>query len=356
MRLTGGLFYLGGFVLMTFNLLATIRSGERVNGEAKVAVRAMPKPVTAGQLLRGAPVVLSVLIIVFAAAFGVLPIVKGVLALFVVLALAFVAYVRGGAKDPDTPRWHQLIEGRPLLFTLFVVAAVLAGGIAELIPAVVIRAGDPVPEAAETAAAQGPPPQEPYTPLELEGRDIYVREGCYNCHSQMIRPFRHETLRYGDYSRLEEFRYDHPFQFGSKRTGPDLHREGGRYPNLWHYQHLMDPRSTSPGSNMPMFAWMRDREVDLSATPGKLRVLRKLGVPYSDAVIAGCEESALAQGRTISEDLAAQDVTIAPGSEMVALIAYLQRLGRPPVFPLEPADRASAGTPDSPAGTRPESP
>jgi cytochrome c oxidase cbb3-type subunit I/II len=329
---------------MTFNLLATIRTGQRVNGEAKVAVRPMPKPVSAWRLVRGAPVVLSILLIVFAAAFGVLPIVKGVLALFVVLAVAFIAYVRGGKKDPDAPRWHQLIEGRPLLFTIFVVFAVLAGGIAELIPAVVLRAGDPVKETetAGAAAAQGPPPQEPYTPLELEGRDIYVREGCYNCHSQMIRPFRHETLRYGDYSRLEEFRYDHPFQFGSKRTGPDLHRTGGRYPNLWHYQHLMDPRSTSPGSNMPVFAWMRDREVDFSRTPTKLRVLRRLGVPYSDAVIAACEESALAQGRTISEDLAAQDVTLAPGSEMTALIAYLQRLGRPPVFPLEPGDQASA--------------
>ena len=138
--------------------------------------------------------------------------------------------------------------------------------------------------------------QQPYSPLEQEGRDIYIREGCYNCHSQMIRPFRAETLRYGEYSRLEEFIYDHPYQWGSKRTGPDLHRVGVKYPNLWHYQHMIDPRSTSPGSNMPPYPWLKTARVDYRKTPRKLHVLRSLGVPYSDAEIQSAGDLARAQG------------------------------------------------------------
>jgi cytochrome c oxidase cbb3-type subunit I/II len=170
--------------------------------------------------------------------------------------------------------------------------------------------------------------QQPYSPLELEGRDIYVAEGCYNCHSQMIRPFRAETLRYGEYSRLEEFIYDRPFQWGSKRTGPDLHREGGKYPHLWHYQHLMDPRSTSPGSNMPSYAWMKTSHLDLSRTAKKLQVMRTLGVPYADAEITAASELAREQARRIQGELARENVRIEPETRTIALIAYLQRLGR----------------------------
>jgi cytochrome c oxidase cbb3-type subunit I/II len=172
--------------------------------------------------------------------------------------------------------------------------------------------------------------QQPYSPLELEGRDLYVREGCYNCHSQMIRPFRHETLRYGAYSRAEEYIYDHPFQWGSKRTGPDLHRVGGRYPNLWHYEHLRDPRSTSPGSNMPPYAFLKEARMDYGHTPAKMAALRKLGVPYEDAEILGAAGTALSQAQLIVDDLAGNDVTVDRESELVALIAYLQRLGRGP--------------------------
>jgi cytochrome c oxidase cbb3-type subunit I/II len=172
--------------------------------------------------------------------------------------------------------------------------------------------------------------QMPYSPLELEGRDVYVSEGCYLCHSQMIRPFRHETLRYGDYSRAEEFIYDTPYQWGSKRTGPDLHREGGKRNNSWHYLHLMDPRSTSPGSNMPPYAHFKDRSVKLDRTGGKLSVMRRLGVPYTDEDVANAAETALSQGRLIAADLANEEIVIAPDSEMAAVIAYLQRLGRGP--------------------------
>ena len=183
-------------------------------------------------------------------------------------------------------------------------------------------------EALRTPAAVSKWTQQPYSPLELEGRDIYVAEGCYNCHSQMIRPFRAETLRYGEYSRLEEFIYDRPFQWGSKRTGPDLHREGGKYPHLWHYQHLMDPRSTSPGSNMPSYAWMKTSHLDLSRTAKKLQVMRTLGVPYADAEITAASELAREQARRIQGELARENVRIEPETRTIALIAYLQRLGR----------------------------
>jgi cytochrome c oxidase cbb3-type subunit I/II len=152
----------------------------------------------------------------------------------------------------------------------------------------------------------------------------------------MIRPFRAETLRYGEYSRLEEFIYDRPFQFGSKRTGPDLHRVGGKYPNLWHYQHLMDPRSTSPGSNMPDYAWMKTAHLDTSRTAKKLQVMRTLGVPYTDAEIGRAVEDARAQAAAIRDDLARQNVRIDADTRMVALIAYLQRLGRGPQFGAAP--------------------
>jgi cytochrome c oxidase cbb3-type subunit I/II len=146
----------------------------------------------------------------------------------------------------------------------------------------------------------------------------------------MVRPFRHETLRYGEYSRAEEFVYDHPFQWGSKRTGPDIHRVGGRYPNLWHSEHMMDPRSTSPGSNMPPYPWLRTQSVNYDKTAGKLAAMRTLGVPYTDEQILGAKRTALSQAALIAKDLEDQGARIDPNSDLVALIAYLQRLGRGP--------------------------
>jgi len=172
--------------------------------------------------------------------------------------------------------------------------------------------------------------QQPYSPLELAGRDVYVAEGCYNCHSQMVRPLRHEVLRYGDYSRLEESLYDHPFQWGSKRTGPDLARVGGKYANLWHYLHFMDPRSTSPESNMPLYPWLKDREVDFGVIKGRMQTLAKLGVPYTEEDFRNAERDGLSQGQLIADDLVSQSVELAPDSELAALIAYMQRLGRGP--------------------------
>ena len=169
----------------------------------------------------------------------------------------------------------------------------------------------------------------PYTPLELEGRDIYIREGCYNCHSQMIRPFRSETERYGEYSKSGEFIYDHPFQWGSKRTGPDLHRVGGKYPDSWHYNHMYEPVSISPGSIMPPYPWLTKADLNTDYTAAKISAMRSLGVPYP----AGYENLALAdlqkQAKQIADNLRKDKINTdgLEQKEIIALIAYLQRLG-----------------------------
>ncbi|MBE0642232.1 MAG: cytochrome-c oxidase, cbb3-type subunit II, partial [Bacteroidales bacterium] len=190
----------------------------------------------------------------------------------------------------------------------------------EMIPAFLVKSTVPTIEAVK-----------PYTPLELQGRDIYLKEGCYNCHSQMVRPFRHEIERYGDYSRSGEFVYDHPFQWGSKRTGPDLAREGTaklKKSHSWHYYHMLDPRSMSPGSIMPRYPWLFAKDTDVRSTPQKMAVMQKLGVPYTDEEVKAGIANLKAQAEAISADLREQGVKDAdPDKEIIALIAYLQRLG-----------------------------
>jgi cytochrome c oxidase cbb3-type subunit I/II len=168
----------------------------------------------------------------------------------------------------------------------------------------------------------------PYTPLEVLGRDIYIREGCVGCHSQMIRPFRSETERYGEYSKAGEFVYDHPFLWGSKRTGPDLHRVGGKYPDAWHFRHLENPRSTSPGSIMPNYLWLLSQKLDTGVAADRMRALRKVGVPYTDQEIKDAPKSIAAQSQQVVANLATGSITNAPAErEIIAVIAYLQRLG-----------------------------
>ncbi len=212
--------------------------------------------------------------------------------------------------------WHAVLERKPLLLGMIALLVVLIGGIVEMVPTFLIRSNIP------TIASV-----KPYTPLELEGRDIYLREGCYNCHSQMIRPFRDEVERYGEYSKPGEFVYDHPFQWGSKRNGPDLQRVGGKYSDLWHIRHLDDPRSTSPGSIMPSFHFLLGERLDLSLLPRKIKVMRELGVPYSDSVEHNAIALAEAQAQGIADDLQPEGFKNMADKEVVALIAYLQRLG-----------------------------
>ena len=169
--------------------------------------------------------------------------------------------------------------------------------------------------------------QIPYTPLELAGRDLYVREGCYNCHSQMIRTLVPDVLRYGDYSRLGESIYDHPFQWGSKRTGPDLAREGGKYPNIWHLRHLEDPRGISPGSNMPNYPWLIAATLDTSTLSKKIAAQRAIGVPYPNWTPEQIATRVDEQAKAIAQDLRTAGAFVAPDKEVIALIAYLQKLG-----------------------------
>jgi cytochrome c oxidase cbb3-type subunit I/II len=241
-----------------------------------------------------------------------------ILALVAVGEFAFISVKY--ARQEGRAAWHPFIERRGLLFTALLLVSVLVGGIAELVPTLFVRRA--VPTLGEA--------QQPYTALELEGRDLYVREGCYTCHSQMIRPLLAEKARYGAPSRPEEFIYDHPFQWGSKRTGPDLAREGGKRGSDWHFTHLVDPRAMSPGSNMPSFEWLARWKINPKGSSAKLALMAKLGVPYSKVDIDNAEANLLAQAAGIVRELDKQKIKADPQSEMVAMIAYLQRLGRPP--------------------------
>ncbi|MDH5751925.1 MAG: cytochrome-c oxidase, cbb3-type subunit II, partial [Deltaproteobacteria bacterium] len=218
---------------------------------------------------------------------------------------------------PEGGSLQRRLEARPIQFAVLTLVAVAVGGLVELVPLFSVASNVPTISTVK-----------PYTPLELEGRDIYIREGCYVCHSQMVRPFRAETERYGDYSKAGEFIYDHPFQFGSKRTGPDLHRVGGKYPDMWHYRHMEDPRSTSPGSIMPSYAWLVSNKLNASSTKGKMKALRTLGVPYSKDELENASNDLKAQADAIAARLAEGGVNNTADKEIVALIAYLQRLGQ----------------------------
>jgi len=214
--------------------------------------------------------------------------------------------------------WHKWIEGRPMQMLLWATILIAIGGIVQILPMVFID--NQVPKITSV---------KPYTPLELTGRDIYIREGCVGCHSQMVRPFRSETERYGEYSKSGEYIYDRPFLWGSKRTGPDLWREGGKYPDSWHFNHMIEPTSMSPGSIMPAYPALADYKLDLSDLPAKINTLRKLGTPYPRDFEKYAIANAQEQAQAVAKSLASQGVkdTGIEEKEIVAIIAYLQRLG-----------------------------
>ena len=196
---------------------------------------------------------------------------------------------------------HRWLERKPVLFLVLSFVAVAIGGAIEFVPTFLIQSNIP------TIASV-----KPYTPLELEGRDIYVSEGCYNCHSQMIRPFRSETERYGEYSKAGEFVYDHPFQWGSKRTGPDLHRVGGKYPDAWHYSHMIEPTSMSPGSIMPRYPWLAEKDYDKEGIAAKIYAMRKLGVPYPKDYELTAADDMTAQAQQIVKGLMESNISRSP--------------------------------------------
>lgn len=212
--------------------------------------------------------------------------------------------------------WHRVLERRPIQMMIAALLVILVGTFIELMPTLTISSNIPTIVAVK-----------PYTPLELQGRDIYIREGCSNCHSQTVRPFRSETERYGEYSKAGEFVYDHPFLWGSKRTGPDLAREGGKYGNAWHYNHLMDPRLMSPGSIMPNYDWLLTQNLDTATTAAKIKAMRTLGVPYPEGYEKIANNDLSKQEKEIADNLYNDHIKVKNNKEIVALIAYLQRLG-----------------------------
>ncbi|MDP2470463.1 MAG: cytochrome-c oxidase, cbb3-type subunit II [Candidatus Palauibacterales bacterium] len=210
---------------------------------------------------------------------------------------------------------RRVFEANAVNFAVWATIAILIGGIVEIVPMFT------------PAGPEISPDVTPYTALEVAGRDIYVSEGCYLCHSQWVRPMRAEILRYGPWSRAWEYQYDRPFQLGSRRIGPDLHRVGNKYPDAWHYEHMRDPRSTSPGSIMPSYAWLLTKRIDPADVEASMVALRKTGTPYSDEEIASVEQSLAAQGGEIVGRLQVAGIESEPDRAIVALIAYLQRLG-----------------------------
>jgi len=265
LRALGGTLYFIGVIIMVFNLIKTAKQGSFIANEAAEAP-ALEK-----------------------------------------------VNIKGGT-------FHAALERKPIQFTILALVAILIGGAFELIPTYMVKSNIP------TIASV-----KPYTPLELQGRDLYIREGCVGCHSQMIRPFRSETERYGEYSKAGEFVYDHPFLWGSRRTGPDLHRTGlgnkNAKPNSWHYTHMYDPSITSPGSIMPRYSWLHENTLDISTTAAKIEAMQTLGVPYPEGYAKKANEDLQRQAKEIADDLNSGDIETTSDKEIIALIAYLQRLG-----------------------------
>lgn len=264
LRAIGGALYLTGVIVMTYNLIKTALAGKLVANEA---AESLPLPAT---------------------------------------------YVPVGTDK----KFHRLLERKPMVFLVLSLIVILIGGMVEMMPTFTIKSNIPTITTVK-----------PYTPLELHGRDVYIKEGCVNCHSQMIRPFRSETERYGEYSKAGEFVYDHPHLWGSKRTGPDLQRVGQKYTNVWHFNHMLDPQTMSPGSIMPPYEWLTTQVLDTTTTISKINAMRTLGVPYAEGYEHQANKDLDEQAQAIAADLKQNNVKVKSDKEIIALIAYLQRLG-----------------------------
>ena len=328
MRAIGGGLYLVGFIMLAFNVWQTVRGAQPVNGSIEVfadddAHAANEEKLGVLGTVLSPPVLFSILGVGFACVWMFGADVFSVVGLIGLIISVVLGYAHFESRGKAWAGWYDRLLVNAAPFTILTFVAVVAGGAIQIIPTVI----------AHKAANVEDRRQIPYTPLELAGRDIYVREGCYLCHSQMIRTLVPDVLRYGragepnDYSRLGESIYDHPFQWGSKRTGPDLAHVGGKYPNLWHFQHMENPRSISAGSIMPSYPWLSKSNTDVAALPGKIAVQRQLGVPYPQWTAEQINASVEQQSKAIAADLRTGGAYVAPEKEIVALIAYLQHLG-----------------------------
>lgn len=319
-RIIGGAMYLVGMIIMLWNLWATARSGKPVDETREVTVieRGSIDNMGVKSTFLSDPV--TYLFGGFFLLMGWLFLPKGadIAALICALIFAVIAVKKFSTTHQKWSDWYERLLENWMPFTLLTFVAVALGGLIQIIPTVMVNRAKNMEDRI----------QQVYTPLELAGRDIYVSEGCYNCHSQMIRTMLPDVLRYGEYSRMGESIYDHPFQWGSKRTGPDLAREGGRYPHSWHYNHMKDPRSTSVGSNMPAYPHLFSDKFDQKTLPAKIAVMVKLGVPYPAMNATEIKENAIKQGIEIVNTLKNDKLEALPDTKIVALIAYLQKLGK----------------------------
>ena len=322
MRVVGGGLYLVGFLILAYNMWQTIRGAQPVNGTVEVfaddEAPAAPQTVGVFGTFLNPPVMFTVLGVGFACAwlFGNEWIsIAGLVG--TIMCLIF-AYSHWQSRGKAWANWYDRLLVNCAPFSILTFIAVAAGGLIQIIPTVVVHKATNLEDRRQI----------PYSPLELSGRDIYIREGCYNCHSQMIRTLVPDVLRYGDYSRLGESIYDYPYQWGSKRTGPDLARVGGKYPNVWHLRHMEDPRAISVGSNMPNYPWLLTNDLDTSTLSKKLSVQRTLGVPYPNWTPEQIKSRVAEQSAAIAADLRTAGAYIAPEKEVIALIAYLQHLGQ----------------------------
>ena len=319
-RIVGGAMYLVGTIIMGVNILLTVRQGKVVVDTREVVLleRGSKDTMTMKETFINDPIsyMFGGLLLILGWLF--LPPGADIVSLIcagIFAALAVKKFLQGHNRWSS---WYESLLTNWLPFTVLTFIAVALGGLIQIIPTVTVNQAKNIEDRI----------QQPYTPLELAGRDIYVSEGCYNCHSQMIRTMLPDVLRYGDYSRLGESIYDHPFQWGSKRTGPDLAREGERYPHSWHFDHMMDPRSTSVGSNMPPYPHLYTEKFDQKTLPRKIAVMVQLGVPYPMMDGTEIKTKAIEQGIMIVEELKTQGKAASPDTKIVALIAYLQKLGK----------------------------
>lgn len=320
MRLVGGLLYLTTFLVMIYNLFKTAQGSSVKDVTVEVTSDMNTDQISWKRVVFSPTLYLVTGILVVALLFfSTKNLMQYVLWTTSFLAIAVVGFFVFEAKSEklEGQTWHHVLEGKTFIFSILTLIAILIGGMAQIIPAVMVESAVPLAHVAK-----------PYSPLELSGRDLYIREGCNNCHTQMIRTYLPDTLRYGAPSEAWESSLDHPHLWGSKRTGPDLARVGGKYPDSWHYKHMVDPRSISAGSIMPNYAFMANQKINLDSIEDKMKTLRKLRVPYSDEEIRMAVGSAKNQAQEITKLLAKDGITADPDSELVALISYLQKLGR----------------------------
>jgi cytochrome c oxidase cbb3-type subunit I/II len=318
-RAFGGFLYLLGFILMAYNLWATARSGKAVNETREVVVldRKQKDRMTWKEALAGDPIAYTWAGLFFLCLWLLLPGYWGLIGFVAMTASFLLALARFRKAQKSWAEWYERLCENYLPFTILTLIAAAIGGAIQIIPTVVMNRAENLEDRVQV----------PYTPLELAGRDIYVGEGCYNCHSQMVRTLVPDVLRYEDYSRIGETIYDHPFQWGSKRTGPDLAHEGGNRPDIWHFQHMLNPRGIFEKSTMPAYPWLFEEKFDIKTLPTKIAVQRRLGVPYEAMTGHQIQQSAIEQAIGITQGLKAEGGYVAHDTKIIALIAYLQKLG-----------------------------